>query len=67
MLVFMIMLILYFIMYEIIPYVIVLFDLHYITPQDPGLNDQLTDVIKVGLGGYLTSHGVETVARIVKK
>lgn len=64
---FMTMLTAYFIMYTIIPYLIVICDWNLYVPQDPGLNDSLVDVIKLGLGGYIASRGVEKTASVLRK
>ena len=64
---FMLMLLSYFIMYTVLPYIIVICDLNLYVPQDPGLNESLVEVIKLGLGGYIASRGVESVAKRFKK
>jgi hypothetical protein len=53
MVVFVSMLIMYFVMYEVIPYMIVITNSNLFTPQNPGLDSQLVDVIKMGLSGYI--------------
>lgn len=67
MVIFVTMLVLYFIMYTIVPWIIVVFDMNVYTPLDPGLNESLVEVIKLGLGGYIVSRGAETVAKSFKR
>lgn len=47
------------IMYDLIPYVIVLGDFDLITPYDSNMNSELWSFLKIGVGGYITSRGVE--------
>lgn len=61
------MLVLYFIMYTVVPYVIVICDLDLYINQDPGLNDQLIEVIEICLGGYIGGRSVERVAKAIRK
>lgn len=64
---FVLMLLSYFIMYTVLPYIIVICDLNLYVPQDPGLNESLVEVIKLGLGGYIVSRGVETTVKSFRK
>lgn len=50
-------------LYQVIPYIIVIADLNLYTPEAPESTDQLWSFLKIGVGGYLGSRGVEkTVA-----
>ncbi len=49
---------LHFIMYEIIPYIRTAFDLNFYVPQAPD-SEHLWSFLKIGVGGYITSRGVE--------
>ena len=48
----------HFIMYELIPYIRTVFDLDFFTPQATS-NTELWTFLKVGVGGYIGSRGVE--------
>lgn len=50
----------HFIMYEIVPYVRTVFDLNFYIPQAPE-SEQLWSFLKIGVGGYIGSRGVEKV------
>jgi hypothetical protein len=65
--IFLLMTVAYFIMYTIIPYVIVITDSNLYAPMDPGLNEGLLSIIEICLGGYIGGRSVEKVARIIKK
>jgi hypothetical protein len=47
------------IMYDLIPYIIVLGDFNLITPYEANMSDELWSFLKIGVGGYITSRGVE--------
>ena len=49
---------LHFFMYEIIPFIRTIFDLNFFTPQAPD-STELWSFLKIGVGGYLGSRGVE--------
>jgi hypothetical protein len=48
----------HFTMYDIIPYIRTTFDLNFWIPAAPD-NTELWSFLKIGVGGYLTSRGVE--------
>lgn len=48
----------YWVMYDLIPYCIVIFELDTLTPIKPE-NPQLWEFLKIGVGGYIASRGVE--------
>jgi hypothetical protein len=48
----------HFIMYDIIPYIRTTFDFDFYTPIAPD-NTQLWSFLKIGVGGYIGSRGVE--------
>lgn len=55
--------VLHVLMYEVIPYVVVLSDFNVYTPEAPDSTKELWSFLKIGVGGYLGSRGVEkTVA-----
>lgn len=49
---------LHFIMYDIVPYIRTVFDLDFWVPQFP-VDDQLWSFLKIGVGGYIGSRGIE--------
>ena len=48
----------HFIMYELIPYIRTVFDLNFWVPQAPP-STELWSFLKIGVGGYIGSRGVE--------
>lgn len=54
----MIMVACHFIMYDIIPYIRTVFDYQFWTPMAP-VNDELWSFLKIGVGGYIGSRGIE--------
>ncbi len=48
----------HFIMYELIPYIRTAFDLNFYIEQAPE-SENLWDFLKIGVGGYIGSRGVE--------
>jgi len=48
----------HFVLYEIIPYIRTVFDLHFWTPDAP-VDEHLWSFLKIGVGGYIGSRGVE--------
>jgi len=48
----------HFIMYDVIPYIRTTFDLNFYTPQAPE-SAELWSFLKIGVGGYIGSRGVE--------
>lgn len=48
----------HFIMYDVVPYCIVLFDINATTPQAPEA-EQLWSFLKIGVGGYLGGRSIE--------
>lgn len=51
-------------LYQVIPYIIVMADLNLYTPEAPESSEQLWGFLKIGVGGYIGSRGVEqTVAK----
>ena len=66
MIAFVMMIIGHWVMYDVVPFIIVVFDIQFWTPQDPGFTTGLLDVVKLGLGGYIGGRSVEKVARIWK-
>lgn len=48
----------HFLLYDIIPYCIVLFDLDLVTTQSPA-DEHLWSFLKIGVGGYIGSRGIE--------
>lgn len=54
------------IMYDIFPYLNVVFDFNLWIPQDPGLHPELWTTIRLGLGGYIGGRTAEKIAKIVK-
>lgn len=53
------MIVTHWLMYDVAPWAVVVFDLNVYTPQDPGFTDGLLEVVKLGLGGYLAGRSVE--------
>jgi len=49
---------LHFIMYDIVPYIRTVFNLDFWIPEFP-VDDQLWSFLKIGVGGYIGSRGVE--------
>ena len=64
---FVLMLITHYVMYDILPFLIVVFDLNVYSPQDPGFTDGLLEVIKIGLMGYIGGRSAEKVVSIWRK
>jgi len=54
----MVMVSLHFIMYDIIPYIRTAFDLNFYIQQAPS-NTELWSFLKIGVGGYIGSRGIE--------
>lgn len=54
----MIMVLGHWIMYDIVPYSIEVMDLDYLVPDAPD-SEHLWDFLKIGVGGYIASRGVE--------
>ena len=46
-------------MYDLIPYVRTAFDLNFWVPMEPIANDELWAFLKIGVGGYIASRGIE--------
>lgn len=66
MVVFVAMVVVHFVLYDIVPWCVVTFDLDVITPQDPGFTDGLLDLIKIGIGGYIGGRTVEHCVSLFK-
>ncbi len=49
---------LHFLMYDIIPYIRTVFDLNFWVPDSP-VDTELWSFLKIGVGGYIGSRGVE--------
>ena len=56
------MVVIHWFMYDVIPFIVVSFDLNIWTPQDPGFTDGLLSLIKLCLGGYIGSRSLEKIA-----
>ena len=54
------------IMYDVIPYCIVLFNIDVWIPGDPGVPSQLWTTIRLGLGGYIGGRTAEKIVKIIK-
>ncbi len=48
----------HFIMYDVIPYIRTVFDLNFYVPDSP-IDDEMWSFLKVGVGGYIGSRGLE--------
>lgn len=48
----------YWVMYDLVPYIIVVFELNTLTPIKPE-SVELWEFLKIGVGGYITSRGIE--------
>jgi len=66
MMMFLFMIVVHWIMYDIIPYMRTAFDWDFWTPIDVGFTDGYLELIKLGLGGYIGGRSVEKIARIWK-
>lgn len=53
-------------LYDVIPYFIVVFDWDVFYPQDPGLSPELWTTLRLGLGGYIGGRTVEKVVKLIK-
>jgi len=53
-------------MYDFVPYVRTVFDLNFWIPESPN-NVELWSFLKIGVGGYITSRGVEKSVAWFKK
>lgn len=53
-------------MYDVVPFLVVVFELDVWTPQDPGLSPELWTTLRLGLGGYLGGRTVEKVVKLLK-
>ena len=49
---------LHFLMYDIVPYIRTVFELNFWTPDSP-VDTELWSFLKIGVGGYIGSRGVE--------
>ena len=47
------------VMYTFIPYMVILCELDIMVIPDPPLNKELWSFLKIGVGGYISSRGVE--------
>ena len=66
MLAFLGMVITHWVLYDIVPYVIVVFDINTYTPLDPGFTDGFLDLIKMGLAGYIGGRSMEKMVKTWK-
>lgn len=48
----------YWVMYDLIPYIRTALDLNFYIPAEPG-NTELWSFLKIGVGGYIGSRGIE--------
>lgn len=48
----------HFIMYDIVPYIRTTFDFNFVTPYPP-VDTDLWSFLKIGVGGYIGSRGIE--------
>ena len=46
-------------MYDFIPYIRTVFDLNFWIPMQSGLSVEMWDFLKIGVGGYIGSRGIE--------
>jgi len=67
MMAFVTMVVLHWVMYDVVPFIIVTFDINMYYPQDPGFTDGLLDLIKIGLGGYIGARTIEKAVGLWKK
>jgi hypothetical protein len=60
------MVVLDYIMYNVVPYLVVTLDLDIWIPSYPGLPPMLWELIKMGIGGYVGARTAEKIAKIIK-
>lgn len=60
------MIVVHFLMYDVIPFIRTTMDLNFYVPQDPGFTDGLVPLIKLGLGGYIGGRSAEKIVKIWK-
>jgi len=60
------MVVIHFVMYDIVPFLIITFDLNVYIPNDPGFTEGLLSLIKIGLMGYIGGRSAEKIATTIK-
>ena len=63
---FVVMLVVHWLMYDVVPFIITTFELNLYSPQDPGFTTGLLDLIKVGLMGYIGGRSFEKAVKTWK-
>ena len=65
--IFVLMIVLHFFMYDVFPWMRTVFDWNIWVPQDPGYTEGLMEVVKLCLGGYIFSRSVEKGIKFWRK